>query len=103
MEPSAIIEIRKQLEALKQFQEKNAPKRLAYAGYVAEFIVGVYLLARVAFMNADVPSWAQIALFALGLFATCHTVYLLTRYHYDRRMITLLEKLLSESKPSNES
>jgi hypothetical protein len=38
MEPSAIMEIRKQLEALKQFQEKNAPKRLAYAGYVAEFM-----------------------------------------------------------------
>ncbi len=98
-----MMEIRKQLESLKQLQEKNALNRLAYGSSVAEFILGLYLLVRAVFMNADVPFLAQLALFAMGLVLICHAIVLVMRSHYDRRTIKMLEMFLSRSEPSNES
>ncbi|HXG38309.1 MAG TPA: hypothetical protein VNL36_06025 [Bacteroidota bacterium] len=103
MQPSTTLQLRKQLESFKQFREKNVPNRLSYGGYLAEFIVGLYLLARVALADGAVPSWAQVTLLGLGIALMLHAFYLLIRYHYDRRMIWLLEMVLSDTETSNET
>jgi len=39
MEPSITIELRRQLEAIRAFERKNAPSRLSQFGYWFEFLL----------------------------------------------------------------
>lgn len=64
--------------------------------------MGLYLLARAALVNADVPFWGQLLLLTVGIALMFHAFYLIVRYHYDRRMIRMLEMFLSDSEPSHE-
>ncbi|MGH2568963.1 MAG: hypothetical protein ACRDGA_11540 [Bacteroidota bacterium] len=102
MEPSTIIQLRKQLESLKQFRQKNAPNRLSYIGYIGELLVAVYLLGQSITIKADAPLWAAWVFLAFGLALLSHSLYLIFRYHNDKRVIAILEALFSESDKAKE-
>jgi hypothetical protein len=99
MEPSVIIQLRKELESLKQFRAKNAPNRLSYIGYICEFIAGGCLLGlSITSFNVSTLIWAQWLSLILGIIVLSHSLYLIFRFHSDKRLINILELLLSESK-----
>lgn len=99
MEPSLIIQSRKELEALKQFRIKNASNRFSYIGYIGELLVGIFTLG----LSISLPKlhdllWPQWLLLTIGILLIAHSLYLIFRFHYDKRIIGILELLLSDSK-----
>jgi hypothetical protein len=99
MEPSVVIQLRKELESLKQFRAKNAPNRLSYIGYICEFIAGGCLIGlSITSFKVTTLIWAQWLTLILGIILLSHSLYLIFRFHYDKRWINILESLLSESK-----
>ena len=102
MEPKTIIQTRKQLEKLKHFQTINMPSRFSLVGFIGEFICGASLLAG-GVLSEKNPSvmWSYWFFFVLGLILFSHSLFLIFRYHYDKRFIGLLEQVLTESDNSN--
>ena len=99
MEPSVVIQLRKELESLKHFRAKNAPNRLSYFGYICEFIAGVSLLGMsITSIKISVLIWAQWLTMILGIIVLSHSLFLIFRFHYDKRWMNILELLLSEPK-----
>ena len=99
MEPSTTIQLRKQLEAIKEFERKNAPSRLSYFGYWGELILGVVLLGRLIIIPIEQSQFIPFipwVFFAFSIFLTCHGLYLLVRYNLDKRFRLLLEAVLSK-------
>jgi hypothetical protein len=103
MNPETIIQLRQQLEAIKEFERKNAPGRYGYVGYWGEFLMGILFLGESIIVPLPVNHvLAQVVFYVFGVALTFQGLYLIFRHKTDRRMKLLLEAMLStgESKPS---
>jgi hypothetical protein len=103
MNPETIIQLRQQLEAIREFQRKNAPWRYSYVGYWGEFLMGILFLGRLIItMTPDTNYLIQVVYYVFGIALTFQGLYLIIRFKMDSRVKLLLEAMLSvsESKPS---
>ena len=110
MEPSIIIQLRLQLEALKKFERLNAPSRFSYFGYLGELFLGAILLGQLLIVKgmekitiAGIPHFAEWTLFIIGLVLVAHALYLIFRYHSDKRLRKVLEHILSDAAKQSDS
>jgi hypothetical protein len=100
MNPETIIQLRQQLEALREFERKNAPSRLSLVGYWGEFLAGLVALGQAIILpipNAYVI--ASYALYVIGTVLAFHGFYLIIRFKMDKRFKLLLEAMLSVGEP----
>lgn len=103
MNPETIIQLRQQLEAIKEFERKNAPRRYSYAGYWGEFLLGILFLGRVVTTTTtDTNYLIQVVYYVFSIALTFQGLYLINRFKTDKRIKLLLEAMLSvgDSKPS---
>ena len=106
MEPSTTIQLRHQLEAIKEFERKNAPSKMSYYSYWVELLVGIIILGRLI-VNPIKDSEPVVGIsimvgwlfFGLALFLICHALYLILRRNLDKRFRLLLEAVLSPPQP----
>lgn len=110
MEPSTVIQLRQKLESLKEFQRLNAPSRFSYFGYLGELFLGAIILGQLVinrgFMTITVfgiPYFVNWALFVISLILISHSLYLIFRYHSDKRIRKILEVVLSDTNKKSES
>jgi len=110
MEPSTIIQLRLQLEALKKFERLNAPSIFSYLGYLGELFLGVIILGLLLITKgiaditiAGLPHILEWILFIISLALISHALYLIFRYHSDKRVRKILEKILSDASKLSES
>ena len=110
MEPSIINQLRLQLEALKKFERLNAPSRLSYFGYLGELFLGILILGQLFIVKgmekitiAGIPHFVEWALFIIGLVLISHALYLIFRYHSDKRVRKILEQVLLDASKQSES
>jgi hypothetical protein len=103
MEPSTIVQLRVQLEALKKFEHLNAPNRFSYFGYLGELFIGVIILGQLLITKGlenitifGIPHFAEWALFIISVVLISHSLYLIFRYHSDKRLRKVLEKILAD-------
>ena len=100
MEPTTTIELRRQLEAIKEFERKNAPSKTSYVGYWGELLLGTLFLGRLIIMPIQqLEGFAFIPwlFFALAICLILQGSYLILRHSIDRRFRLLLETVLSAS------
>jgi hypothetical protein len=109
MEPSTTILLRQKLESLKEFQRLNAPSRLSYFGYLGELFLGAMILGQLViskgittFTVFGIPHFIDWAFFIISLILISHSLYLIYRYHSDKKIRKLLETILSDSKSLSE-
>ena len=96
MNPETIIQLRQQLEAIREFESKNASSRFSYAGYWVEFFLGVFFLGLVNISRSPDPQFvAQVVYYLFGIAFTFQGLYLIIRFNTDKRMKLLLEAMLS--------
>ncbi len=100
MESSTIIQLRKKLESLKEFQRLNAPSKFSYFGYLGEFFIGGIILGQLVMAKGTstitkIPPFVDWILFVIALVLMFHALYLIFRYHSDRRLRKILEMVLS--------
>jgi hypothetical protein len=96
MEPTTIIQTRKELQALKQFRDKNVGSQFSFIGFVAELLAGGGLLVGSVFTpKENSVMWSYWVFFVLGLLLFSHSLFLIFRYYYDKRFINLLEQILA--------
>jgi hypothetical protein len=96
MNPDIIIQLRRQLEALKEFERNNASRKSSYLGYWGEFLVGIVLLGKiVAWPTPDFPLLGQVTYYLFGIALTSQGFYLILRFKFDKRIRLLLEAVLS--------
>ena len=110
MEPSTIIQFRLQLEALKKFERLNAPSIFSYLGYLGELFLGAIILGLLLITKgiaditiAGLPHILEWILFIISLALISHALYLIFRYHSDKRVRKILEKILSDASKLSES
>jgi hypothetical protein len=110
MEPSTQDQLHLQLDALKKFEHLNAPSRFSYFGYLGEMFLGAIILGLLLITNgmanitiAGVPHFAEWSLFVISLVLISHSLYLIFRYHSDKRVRKILEQILSEVSKQSES
>jgi uncharacterized protein YacL len=110
MEPSAQDQLHLQLDALEKFQHLNAPSRFSYFGYLGEMFLGGIILGLLLITNgmaditiAGIPHFAEWILAIISLVMISHSFYLIFRYHSDKRVKKILEKILSEVSNQSES
>ncbi len=110
MEQSIIIQLRQQLETLQKFEHLNAPSTFSYFGYLGEFFLGAIMLGLLLMTNgianitiAGIPHFLEWILSILSFVLMFHPVYLIFRYHSDKRVRKILEKILSEVSKQSES
>jgi hypothetical protein len=103
MESSTQDQLRVQLEALKKFQHLNAPNKFSYFGYLGEFFLGAIILGLLLITKgianitiAGIPHFVEWILFIVSLVLISHALYLIFRYHSDKRVRKILEKILSD-------
>jgi hypothetical protein len=103
MEPSTTIQLRKKLESLKEFQRLNAPNRFSYFGYLGELFIGAIILGLLVIAKGitastifGIPHFIDWILFVISLILISHSLYLIFRYHSDKRIRKLLEEILSD-------
>jgi hypothetical protein len=103
MEPSTVDHVRLQLEALKKFERLNAPSTFSYFGYLGELFLGAIILGLLVITKgmanitiAGIPHFAEWVLFIISLVLIAHALYLIFRYHSDKRVRNILEKILSD-------
>ena len=102
MEPSTQDQVRLQLEALKKFQLLNAPSKFSHFGYLGELFLGAIILGLLLITKgmanitiAGIPHFAEWILFIISLVLISHSLYLIFRYHSDKRVRKILENILS--------
>ena len=102
MESSTVDQLRLQLEALKKFERLNAPSIFSYLGYLGELFLGAIILGLLVIAKgvaeitiAGIPHAASWILFMLSAVLISHALYLIFRYHSDKRVRRILEKVLS--------
>lgn len=96
MELSTRIQLRRQLEVLEEYDQRNVVTRLALWGYWLEFLAGGGLIGQLVVVQvSDRPNWLGWTFLSLGLALIVHSVYLLFRYAIDKRLSTILRGLLS--------
>jgi Zn-dependent protease len=103
MNPETIIQLRQQLEAIREFESKNASGRFSYAGYWGEFLLGILFLGHMMISPApDSHILARVVYYLAGVAFTFQGLYLIIRFKMDKRVKLLLEAMLSvsESKSS---
>jgi hypothetical protein len=100
MEPSTAIDLRRQLEAIKEFERKNAPSKTSYFGYWGELLLGTLFLGRIIIMpiqHLEGFVFIPWLFFALAVYLILQGSYLILRYNIDKRFRLLLEAVLSAS------
>ena len=96
MNPETIIQLRQQLQAMKEFERKNASSRFSYIGYWGEFLVGIFALGMLIISRAPgTQSVAQAVYYLLGIALMFQGLYLIIRFKMDKRIKLLLEAILS--------
>jgi hypothetical protein len=96
MNPETIIQLRQQLEAIREFERKNAPSRFSYAGYWGEFLAGLLFLGKLIISpTPDAPLIALWVLYVFGVALAFQGLYLIIRFKMDKRIKLLLEAMLS--------
>lgn len=96
MELSTRVQLRRQLEVLEEYDQRNAVTRLALWGYWLEFLAGGGLIGQLVVVQvSNRPNWLGWTFLVLGLALIVHSVYLLFRYAIDRRLSAILRGLLS--------
>jgi hypothetical protein len=96
MNSETIIQLRQQLEAIREFERKNASSRFSYAGYWAECISGLVLLGvTIFFRPPDAQIIALMIYYVVAVAFTFQGLYLIIRFKMDKRMKLLLEAMLS--------
>lgn len=110
MKPSTIIQLRLQLEALKKFEHLNAPSKFSYFGYLGELFLGAIILGLLLIVKGmekstiiGIPHFAEWILFIIALVLISHALYLIFRYHSDKRVRKILEEILSNISKESES
>jgi Zn-dependent protease len=103
MNPETIIQLRQQLEAIREFQRKNASWRFSYVGYWGQFFMGILFLGRLIISQTpDANVVAQVVYYLFGIGFTFQGFYLIIKFKMDKRVKLIIEAMLSigESKPS---
>lgn len=96
MNPETIIQLRQQLEALREFERKNAPSRFSHVSYWGEFLVGLLFLGKLIISpNPNIPSIAFWVLYVFAIALALQGFYLIIRFKLDKRIKLLLEAMLS--------
>jgi hypothetical protein len=110
MEPSTLDQLRLQLEALKKFERLNAPSIFSYLGYLGELFLGAIILGLLLITKgmaditiAGIPHFVEWILFIISLVLISHALYLIFRYHSDKRVRKILEQILSDASKRSES
>ena len=110
MEPSTLAQLRLQLEALKKFERLNAPSIFSYFGYLGELFLGAIILGLLLITKgmaditiAGIPHFVEWVLFIISLVLISHALYLIFRYHSDKRVRRILEQILSDASKQSES
>lgn len=106
MESSAIIHIRQKIESIKEFQRLNAPSRLSYFGYLGEFFLGCIIMGQLVISDSTgsltmfgIPHFVKWVLFIVAVVLISHGLYLIFRFHSDKRIRKILESILAETGP----
>lgn len=103
MEPTTIIQLRHQLEAIKEFERNNAPSKLSFFGSWGEVLLGAMILGRLilAPLN-DIVQWFGWFTYMTSIALIVHGLYMILRYSFDKRFRLILEAVLSSAeKKSN--
>jgi Zn-dependent protease len=96
MNPETIIQLRQQLEAIREFESKNASGRFSYAGYWGEFLLGILFLGQLIISRTpDTHFVTQVVYYLFGIAFTFQGLYLIVRFKTDKRVKLLLEAMLS--------
>ncbi|MCX6137817.1 MAG: hypothetical protein NTV54_10020 [Ignavibacteriales bacterium] len=110
MEPSIAIKLRQQLESLKKFEQLNASSKFSYFGYLGELFLGVIILGQLLLSKgtekitiAGIPHLIEWILFVIALVLIFHALYLIFRFHSDKRLRKILEGILSDTNENPES
>jgi hypothetical protein len=110
MEPSTVIQLRQQLEALKKFEHLNAPSKFSYFGYLGELFIGAIILGLLLIVKgmekitiSGIPHFAGWIFFIIALVLISHALYLIFRFHSDKRVRKILENILSDISKQSES
>jgi hypothetical protein len=110
MKPSTIEQLRQQLETLKKFEHLNAPSKFSYFGYLGELFLGAIILGQLLLGKGmekivlfGLPHLFEWILFVIALVLIFHALYLIFRYHSDKRMRKVLEEILSDKSKESES
>jgi hypothetical protein len=110
MDSSTLDQLRLQLEALKKFERLNAPSIFSYLGYLGELFLGAIILGLLVITKgmaditiAGIPHFAEWILLIISLVLISHALYLIFRYHSDKRVRKILEKILSDARKKPES
>jgi hypothetical protein len=94
--PETVIQLRQQLEAIKEFEQKNAPRKFSYAGYWGEFLAGLFFLGESILLPIfDAQRLPHVVMYVCGASMAFQGFYLIVRYKIDKRMKLLLEAMLS--------
>ena len=103
MEPNTIIQLRQKLESIKEFQKKNAPSRLSYFGYLGEIFIGGIILGELIINSGiasvtmlGIPHFVSWLLLAISLVLILHGLYLIFRFHSDKKIRKILEAVFED-------
>jgi hypothetical protein len=91
------MQLVRQLEAVKNFEQVNNPSRFSYAGWWGEALLGAWLMGwNVARPSPpEFPWWGGLSIFIIGLALLIQGLLLIFRHHLDKRYRLLLEAILS--------
>jgi hypothetical protein len=103
MEPTTIIQLRVQLEAIKEFERKNAPHRWRVFGNWGEVLLGAMMLGRLILSPpSDIIQWFGWFLYLTALLLIFHGFYMLFRFSFDKRLRLILEAVLASAEKKSE-
>jgi hypothetical protein len=96
MNPDTVIQLRKQLEAIREFERNNTSGKYSYGGFWAEFLAGIVLLGVLVVFNAyEGQVAARATCFVAGTAMMFQGLYLIIRFKMDKRIKLLLEAMLA--------
>jgi len=103
MESSPQSHLQREIDALKKFEHLNAPSKFSYFGYLGELFLGGIILGLVIITKgmanitiAGIPHLGEVIFFIISLVLISQALYLIFRYHSDKRVRKILEKILSD-------
>jgi len=104
MEPTTIIQLRVQLEAIKEFQRKNAPNKWSFFASWGEMLLGAMMLGRLILSPppSDIIQWFGWFVYLTALLLMFHGFYMLFRYSFDKRLQLILEAVLASAEKKSE-
>lgn len=100
MNPEYIIQLRRQLEAIKEFETKNASSKYQYLAFWGEILGGIVFLGLAVIGPSYQASLAaQLINYFVGILFLCQGSYLVVRVKTDRRIKLILEAILTPPEP----